>query len=1028
MVMFKRVESSIQKRIGLIEGWVYSDSSPIKDFSFWETKDHVTVEEAAKKTFKPCKLGQQWGGPWSTAWFRARFAMPASMAGKSVIARFDLQGEGVAFIDDVPAVGISGTRNEVTLPRDARAGRKFEILIESGNNTGAGPLAERSRVAMAELTVVNQEVMQLFHDLRFLNGVMQNLDQSSPRYAEIRHILAKATNAIDFDAADREAEAARIRKMLRPLFGNRANASAVNMVLSGHAHIDVIWLWPLAETIRKCARTFSSVVRYMDRFPDFRFTATQAALYEFTRDRYPKLYGRVKQAVKRRQWEVSTGMYVESDTNVPSGESLVRQVMFGKGFARDEFGTDVDVLVLPDVFGYSAALPQILRKAGIDFFTTQKLSWNDSNPFPYNSFRWEGIDGSEVLSHFLPSGNYGLTNSPAELINTEKAYSEKDRSKLVLCQFGHGDGGGGPTIEMIENARRAKDFEGLPRCRMGFIRDFFHALRDEGADLPRWVGELYLEFHRGTLTTQARAKTLNRRCEVALRDTEFFGAVDAVTGGRYDHETINKCWKLVLLNQFHDVLPGSSIADVYKLAAEHHGEALLESTTLARESAASTARHIDTSGEGVPVVVWNSLSWERSASVQVTPPEGVRNAGVVGASGEPVPVQKVPGGDILFYADDVPAMGYEVYHIVPGAKCARRPTLKVTEKLLENEFLRVRINRHGELTSLYDKAGKREALHGGPGNELQLYHDQPFTNDAWEIDYHERKDRIKLPAPESIKVVERGPVRAAVEVRRRFGESTLTQRIVLWAGRAQVEFETEVDWRESHKALKVAFPVDVHATDATYEIQFGSVRRPTHMNTTWDSAKFEVCGHKWVDLSEPGYGVSLLNDCKYGYDVHGNTMRLTLLRAPKSPDPTADISRHTFRYAAMPHAGDHAEAETVRRGYEFNVPLRHTFPEAGARRGPKLPASCSFFEVDAPGVVLDTVKKAEDEDALILRLYEAHGGHVRTKLVSPLPMKSAVECDLLERKTLGRAMKPKACTFDLHFAPFEIKTLKMKLG
>ena len=1026
MAIFKRVESSIQKRTGIIKQWVLASQEPIEDFTFFETTEHISAAEASRRKFKPCKVGQHWGGPWSTAWFRARFTMPASMAGKSVVARFDVQGEGVAFIDNIPVVGVGDTRDEVALPKDARAGKKFDILIESGTNSGTGP--NRPQALYAELAVVNEEARQLVYDLTFLNDAMQNLDQSSPRYAEIMHVLAKATDAIDFDAADRAAEAARIREMLRPLFENPAHASAVNMVLSGHAHIDVIWLWPLAETIRKCARTFSSVVRYMDRFPDFRFTQTQTALYEFTRDRYPKLYERIKHAVKRRQWEVSTGMYVEPDTNVPSGESLVRQVMFGKGFARDEFGTDVDVLVLPDVFGYSAALPQILRKGGIEFFTTQKLSWNDSNPFPYNSFRWEGIDGSEVLSHFLPAGNYGLINSPAQLVSAEKAYSEKGRSKLILCQFGHGDGGGGPTIEMIEDARRAKDFEGLPRCRMGFIRDFFHALRDEGADLPRWVGELYLEFHRGTLTTQAKAKTLNRRCELALRDTEFFGSVDAVIGGKYDHETINKCWKLVLLNQFHDVLPGSSIGDVYKLAAEHHGEVLLESTTLARESADSIARRIDTSGEGVPVVVWNSLSWARSAAVQVTPPDGMRSAGVVDASGEPVPVQKVPGGDMLFRADNVPAMGYEVYHIVPGVKSAKSSALKVTEKLLENEFLRVRINGNGELTSLYDKAGKREVLHGGPGNELQFYHDQPFTNDAWEIDYHERKDRIKLPEPESIKVVERGPVRAAVEVRRRFGESTLTQRIVLWAGRAQVEFETEVDWHESHKALKVAFPVDVRATDATYEIQFGSVGRPTHMNTTWDAAKFEVCGHKWADLSEPGYGVSLLNDCKYGYDVHGNTMRLTLLRAPKSPDATADMGRHTFRYAVMPHADSHVEAETVRRGYEFNVPLRHTFAEAAARRGPKLPASCSFFEVDSPGVVLDTVKKAEGEDALILRLYEAHGGHVRTKLVTPLPVRSAVECDLLERKTLGKAIKPKACMLELHFAPFEIKTLKIKLG
>ena len=1025
----ERVESSIRKRTSIIEEWIYSGHEPVKDFSFFETSEHISAREASKRKFKPCKIGQAWGGPWATAWFRARFAMPASMAGKNVVARFDVQGEGVAFIDNVPVVGVSGTRDEVVLPKSARAGRKFEILVEAGTNSGRGPLSHRPSVTLAALTVVNEEARQLFRDLTFLYEIVHHLEPSSTRHAEVRRALEKATNAIDFDAADRNAEAARIRKMLRPLFEKPAHASAVNVVLSGHAHIDVIWLWPLAETIRKCARTFSSVVSYMDRFPDFRFTQTQAALYEFTRDRYPKLYARIKKAARARKWEVSTGMYVEADTNVPSGESLVRQVMFGKQFARGEFGTDVDVLVLPDVFGYSGALPQILKKGGIDFFTTQKLSWNDANKFPYNSFYWEGIDGSEVLTHFLPGESYGATNDPVELIRTEMNYNEKDRSKQALIQFGHGDGGGGPTTGMIENARRAKDFEGLPRCRMGFIRDFFHALRDEAADLPRWLGELYLEFHRGTLTTQAKAKTLNRRCELALRDAELFSAVNAVVGGKYDHETINKCWKLVLLNQFHDVLPGSSIAEVYELAAKHHGEALFASTSLARESASAIAKHVDTGGEGVPVIVWNPLAWPRSAAVQVPLPDGMRSATALNAAGEAAPSQKVPGGEILFQANDVPAMGYEVYHLVPGAKRADGPALEVTEKVLENELLRVRLNGNGELTSLYDKVERREALRGGPGNELQLYHDWPFEFDAWELDYHERKDRIKLPAPDSIEVVESGPVRAAVEVRRRFGESSLTQRIVLWADKARVDFETEADWHESHKALKVAFPVDVRAMDATYEIQFGSVRRPTHMNTTWDAAKFEVCGHKWADLSESGYGVSLLNDCKYGYDIHGNTMRLTLLRAPKEPDATADMGRHAFRYSVVPHAGSHIDAETVRQGYEFNVPLRHTFAEGAAakRRGPKLPASCSFFQVDSAAVVLDTVKKAESEDALIVRLYEAHGGRARAKLITPLPVKSAVECDLLERKAAGKTMKPKDCTIKLEFAPFEIKTLKLKI-
>ncbi|MFO7897690.1 MAG: alpha-mannosidase [Planctomycetota bacterium] len=1021
--MRDRVKGTAARKTDFIEELIYVDAVPIEDVGIWETTDHVTPGDAAGQTYRPCEPGDEWGGPWQTAWFRLRFRLPPPLAGRNPVARIAVGGEGVAFIDGVPVIGLNRHRDELPLGADASAGQGFEVFVEAGANDDFGRLTELPRVRRLELAATNETVRQLAWDLRFLLDVYDHLDPETPRAAEIIHLLERATNAFRFDAEDPNREAARVRGILRPLFRSPANASATEFTLSGHAHIDVAWKWPLAETTRKCARTFSSVVHYMQRYPDFRFTQTQAYLYETTRERYPALYRRIAEAVDAGQWEVSTAMYVEADQNVPSGESLVRQLLFGKRFARDEFGVDVTVLVLPDVFGYNAQLPQLLRKAGIDYFTTQKISWNDTNLFPFNSFVWEGLDGSEVLTHFLPSHNYNARVDPRGLIISERRHSESGHSKPVLYQYGHGDGGGGPTPRMIEFGARATDFEGLPRCRPGFIREFFERLAEGADDLPRWVGEFYLELHRATYTTQGRTKKLNRRCELALRDAELLGAIDLAAGGDYEQETLNDAWRHVLLNQFHDVLPGSSIREVYELTEVQLAGARDAAAAAADTSARSLAERIDTRGDGRAVVIWNTLAWPRPGLVTIKPPKNLKDPRVLDADGEPVPVQRLDDGRLLVRSAPVPAMGYEVHRLVSGGGAeAPNSPLRASKRVLENERLLVRLNRNGELTSVFDKAADREVLRGGRGNELELFEDHPMNFDAWDIEYCTRDQRLELPPAESVEVVESGPVRAAVEVRRRINRSALVQRIMLTAGRGFVEFETEVDWDESHKLLKVAFPVDVRAAEATYEVQFGSLRRPTHRNTSWDAAKFEVCGQRWADLSETGYGVSLLNDCKYGHDIHANVMRLTLLRAPKQPDPTADLGHHAFRYALFPHAGDHVAAATVRRGAEFNVPLRAAI--VASREG-EMPTTTSFFAVDSPHVVLDTVKKAEDDDALIVRLYEAHGGRARATLTTSLPVASAAECDLLERATDAEPLAVEDGAVPLDFGPFEVKTLRL---
>ena len=1025
--MLDRVRGTAEAKTDYIERHIYVDQVPIDDVAIWETPEHVSPREAAGQAYRACKLGDEWGGPWQTAWFRLRFTMPESLAGRSPVARIAVGGEAVAFINGVPVIGLNRYRDELPLGSGAPAGQQFEVYVEAGANDDFGRLNELPRVRRIELAAVNETVRQLAWDLRFLLDLYDHLAPDTTRAAELVHLLERATNAFRFDADDLEQEAARVRRILRPLFQRPASPSATEVTLSGHAHIDVAWKWPLAETTRKCPRTFASVINYMRRYPDFRFTQTQAYLYEATRRRYPELYRQITEAVEAGQWEVSTAMYVEPDQNVPSGESLVRQLLFGKRFAREEFGIDVNVLVLPDVFGYNAQTPQLLRKAGIDYFTTQKISWNDTNSFPFNSFVWEGIDGSEVLTHFLPAHSYNSRVDPGSLIKAERRHQEKGHSKPILYQYGYGDGGGGPTPKMIEFAARAENTEGLPRCRPGFISEFFERLAEQSSDLPRWVGEFYLEFHRGTYTTQGRTKRLNRRCELALRDAELLGAIGLAHGGEYRQDTLNDAWRLVLLNQFHDVLPGSSIREVYELAEKQLAEALETADEAAEASLDGLADHIDTCGAGRAVVVWNTLSWPRAGVVAVRPPKNLAHPTVLDPDGEPVPTQRLADGRVLFRSARVPAMGYAVHRLVAGDAAVEQAGpaagLRASKRLLENECLLVRLNRNGELTSVTDKASGREVLRGGRGNEFQLFEDHPMGWDAWEIEYCTRGQRLELPPAESVEVVESGPLRAAVEVRRRINRSVLVQRILLEAGRPGIEFETEVEWNESHKLLKVAFPVDVRATEATYEIQFGSIRRPTHMNTSWDRAKFEVCAQRWADLSETGFGVSLLNDCKYGHDIHGNVMRLTLLRAPENPDPEADRGEHAFRYALYPHPGDHVEAGTVRRAAEFNAPLRANIVPS---RAGELPATCSFFSVDSPYVVLDTVKKAEDDDGLIVRLYEAHGGRARATLTTTLPVTTAGENDLLETGATDERMHFEDGAVELEFAPFEVKTLRLE--
>ena len=769
------------------------------------------------------------------------------------------------------------------------------------------------------------------------------------------------------------------RDVLAPLL-ERPTSSANTVVAVGHAHIDCAWLWPLRETRRKCARTFSNQLRLLEHYPEHHFVCSQAVQYQWMKDGYPELFEQIAEQVRSGRWEPVGGMWVEPDTNVPSGESLVRQLVYGKRFFAEEFGVETHELWIPDVFGYSAALPQIAREAGVTSLITQKMSWNDTNRFPHTTFWWEGHDGSRLLAHFPPANTYNGDFSVGEVAAGQDRGLGPDGTALNLYPFGYGDGGGGPNHTMVERFRRMADLDGLPRTEIGTVAGFLHRLGQEADDLPVWVGELYLEAHRATLTTHAEVKLANRRAEEALRAAELW-SVAATLDRRPD---LDRAWKLLLLHQFHDILPGSSIHWVYEDTAREQAEVLAIAGSVITE-----AQTVVAGGEGAgSLVAFNPSSTDRTE------------------------VLELPDGSLALVS--APACGWST--VSPDRSLGGREQVAVGEGWLDNGLLRVEWDGDGLLTSVRDLVAGREVLADDErGNVFQLHDDHPRAFDAWDVDRTYLDQVTDLVAVDSIEVVERHPLRGAVRFIRSFGASTITQTMRLTAGTRRLEFHTDVKWHERHRFLKVAFPVSVRSTRATFEIQHGHLERPTVANTSWDEARFEVCGHRWADLSEPGYGVALLNESKYGYDILGHTIRLSLLRAPGFPDPDADQGSHHFAYALVPHEGDLRDAGVIAEAEHFNLPLSLLAGHGDGR----------VVSVDRPGVSVEAVKWADRSDALVVRLCEVWGSRVpcasRCTAPSyrwPAPISSSAASPLVARDG----------TVELELRPFELVTLAFDLG
>lgn len=1050
----KRFER-VKWHLPLLHQWVLSEPRDVS-MEMFETDERLTPAQARAGKWRPVKPGVTWGKPWSSAWFRIRTAIPRSWRGRTVALRFR-SGQGLAFRKGKPVYGLNEAHDRLILTEKAAGGEREIIYIEAGASERFGKFTGKLGVD-AGIAIYNRDFEHTVFEMEALMAMAGKLPRDDPLRKQILRALNRALDAVDrvfrfrkgagvetcftdrarlhgestamphlhtLATPDEIAEAARLIREECAAVRKPARVPYLPTIHAvGHAHIDLVWMWPLEETIRKCARTWSTALAMMDEFPEYVFLASQGLQYAICKQHYPDLYKRIHRWVKTGRWEPLISMWVESDCMCTGGESIVRQFLWGVRFARREFGDVAKLVWIPDSFGFCAQMPQIVRRCGLKYFASSKLWWNDTNSPPFSSFWWQSLDGSRVLTHF--QRGYCRNPDGGDLVDEAKKNLQSDVVNDLLYVYGHSDGGGGPTRKMAHLVTRAlRNQQGLPPVKPDKAEGFFRKLERKGRELPTWVGEHYNEFHRGTYTTQARTKRGNRLGEAALREAELWAvAARGASGRAAPKKDLTKAWDLLLRNQFHDVLPGTSIGIAYERTHREHAEAIEKAETIRDGAFKAIAERVDTRGPGIPFLVFNPLSWSRSAVVELP----ANAAGhVVDVEGRAVPQQRIGRGTsrrVLVWAEDVPACGHAVYRLVSGRAPAHATNMEVNAGRIRTPYYEIALDRAGRFTRLFDRRADREILPSGKrANALMLFNDLPseLNQDAWDLDAHYRNIARELDGDAEVRVVERGPVRATIRLRHAFGESVLEQDIHFYAHTPRIDFVTRADWHESHKLLKVSFPADLDNPRAFYEVQFGHLERSIHANTTWEAARFEVPAQRWADLSEPGYGISLLNDCKHGHDVHDGALRLSLLRAPKRPDIEADMGAHRFTYGFLSHAGDFRSGGTIQAGYELNHSLRaiRATGHAGA-----LPARHAWLETSPDGVVIEAVKPAEDGNGFVIRVYEAFGARHSAKLALSFPVSSAHEVDLLEQPMKEVAVRKGALAFVLR--PFEIRSFLVK--
>jgi len=999
----------------------------------------ATDSEAAAGTWTEVSPGFTYGPAYRTVWFRLTGTVPMEFAGKPMVVVAEVGGERTAWRNGSPWCGIDHQHTDLGWLEGSAfsgfgpaptGGERVEYLIQTYTRNSETTVSGREKprsshtetVTGAALVIIDPSTRDLAYDIDFTENLLDTIEPTDPAFTTLLRALNDVVNL--YGAADpypSPETLTRARKIIRDALGSLNGEFKHTIVPIGHADLDTAWLWPVAITRKKMAHTTATQLGLLERYPEYVFAHSQASQYEWLEQDYPALFSRVQAAVRRGQWEPVGSMWVEADCNLTGAESLVRQFLYGRRYFRQKFDYQTEDMWLPDVFGYSAALPQILKKFNIKYFLTQKISWNQFNKFPHHTFYWQGIDGSRIWTHFPPADTYNGSAEPKEVVFSVKNYRDHARSDQSLYLFGFGDGGGGPTERHLEFLRRGRLAPHYPEVALGKRAvDFFRDARSRSRDLQTWVGELYLELHRGTFTSQAGNKKQNREGEFLLRDAEWLAAFAPNFPHGYPAAELESAWKLLLLNQFHDIIPGSSVREVYEDSERDYAAIRETGERIIANSLRQFGDTLNTADSTHPVLLFHNAGVPTQGQIPWTSDEVPAS---ITSGDECHPVQLVTEGDGSHLIFSIPAAAQGAVSVADFSDRipAVRPKLKHGSRRIENSHLSVRFDTAGNISGILNLEDGMEVLEPNRlGNVFQLFDDRPIYWSAWDIDAFALETQVDLLKSDRFEVTERGPVRVAAEVTRTFGNSRIWQRISL-GPTPGIRFDTVIDWHESEKMLKVAFPVNINASRATHEIQFGNVERPTHSNTSWDMAKFETCAHKWVDLSEGDRGVALLNDGKYGHDVHQNVMRLTLLRAPKAPDPLCDMGQHHFTYVLYPHYGSYRHGNVVEAAYALNAPLRH-YP-LSAHRGVagNLPA---FIATDDRNLVIESVKKAEDSSDIIVRLYECHNARGKADLVCALPPGSAFLCDLEENELSELDISDGVVS--LEYRPFEIITVKLR--
>ena len=966
------------------------------------------------------------GIPGEHYWFRKTITIPQQFDGKTVFFHISTQidewddaknPQFLVFINGEVVQGADMNHREVLLSRCAVGGQELTIDIQA--YTG---IMHMEFAFVTSLFVIDQKINHLYYDMLIPLQAFPRMDKDSKIRLDLQTVLNDTVNLLDlripydrnfYDSIDR-AQAYLTENLYEKMGGH----DDIIATCIGHTHIDVAWWWTVSQTREKVVRSFATVLKLMEEYPNYKFMSSTPCLYYFVQQRYPELFEKIKKRVAEGRWEVEGGMWLEADCNLPSGESLARQFLHGKRFFRKEFGKDNKVLWLPDVFGYSGALPQIMKKSGIDYFMTTKLAWNQINQIPNDTFIWRGIDGSEVLTHLVttlgidqdPKESFFTTYNgmlhPGSIMGGWERYQNKQINNDILVCYGYGDGGGGPTRPMLETSLRMEQgIKGIPKVRQETSRTYFDELAQRVKDNPRletWEGEFYFEYHRGTYTSMARNKRSNRKSEFMMMDLELLG----ILAKDYPVEEDTRLWRdIILLNQFHDILPGSSIAAVYEDTKREYEQLRVEVTQLIADRLQKLHR------DGAGVTVYNTLGFARNDVVNL----GDVKALAITDGTHTYPVQQTAEGAVA-YVENVPSKGWECYDLTETQ--AVSPFVRKDDYHLETPFYSVVLDEAGRFVSLFDKAEERELCKKGQKiNSLRLYEDKPIYYDNWDIDMYYTEKSYPVDEVLSYAWTEDGPVRTTLTVTYRCCNSTITQKVHFYADLRRIDFVTEADWKEHQHLLKAEFPVDIHSDEATFEVQFGSVKRKIHTNTSWEQARFESCGHKWMDFSEGHYGVSLMNDCKYGHSVRDGVIGLTLIKCGIEPNPNTDDEMHYFTYSLYPHQGTWEEAGTVRQAAQLNVPA---YASLGGQAGDRF----SFASVDRKNVILETVKKAEDSDAAILRLYESENARTKVTVTLPEGTKQVFVTNLLEEKEGELEVRDGKVSFTIK--PFEIVTLMVQ--